>query len=91
LWSASSEAVWELASGGSTGTLLDSQFNVEWGWYALAGGVEETEFYLSSMVFPVRCFSSVSPRFYFRKHAFCFIPLVPILESLIYVYYRDWL
>jgi hypothetical protein len=24
--------------------------------------------------FPVRCVSSVSPRFYFRRHAFCFLP-----------------
>jgi hypothetical protein len=33
------------------------------------------------VVFPVRCISSVSPRFNFRKHAFCFLPLVAILES----------
>jgi hypothetical protein len=26
--------------------------------------------------------SSVTPRFYFRKHAFCFLPLATILESL---------
>jgi hypothetical protein len=25
--------------------------------------------------------SSISPRFYFRKHAFCFLPLVATLES----------
>jgi hypothetical protein len=24
---------------------------------------------------------SISPRFYFKKHTFCFLPLVPILES----------
>jgi hypothetical protein len=46
-----------------------------------AGGVEESEFFLFSVVFPVRCISSISPRFYFRKHAFCFLPLVAILES----------
>jgi hypothetical protein len=34
-----------------------------------------------SVVFPVRCISSVSPKFYFRKHTFCFLPLVAILES----------
>jgi hypothetical protein len=34
------------------------------------------------MVFPVRCISSVSPRFSFRRHAFCFLPLATILESL---------
>jgi hypothetical protein len=34
-------------------------------------------------VFPVMCISSVSPRFYFRKHTFCFLPLSAILESLL--------
>jgi hypothetical protein len=43
--------------------------------------VEESKFCLFSMVFPVRCISSISPRLYFRKHAFCFLPLVAILES----------
>jgi hypothetical protein len=33
------------------------------------------------VVFPVMCISSISPRFYFRKHAFCFLPLAVILES----------
>jgi hypothetical protein len=41
------------------------------------------KFCLVSVVFPVRCISSVSPRFYFRKHTFCFLPLANILESLI--------
>jgi hypothetical protein len=45
--------------------------------------VEESKFCLFSVVFPVRCISSISPRFYFRRHAFCFLPLVAILESLI--------
>jgi hypothetical protein len=31
--------------------------------------------------FPVICISNISPRFYFRKHAFCFLPLAAILES----------
>jgi hypothetical protein len=39
------------------------------------------EFCLFLVVFPARCISSVSPRFYFRKHSFCFLPLVTILES----------
>jgi hypothetical protein len=68
----------------STGALLVSLFNVEWGCYVWAGGVEESEeleFCLFSVVFPVRCISSISPRFYFRKHAFCFLPVVTILES----------
>jgi hypothetical protein len=69
-----------LASGG-TGVLLVSPFNVEWGWYAQAEGVEVSEFCLFLVVFPARCISSISPRFYFRKHAFCFLPIVAILES----------
>jgi hypothetical protein len=64
------------------GALLVSPFNVEWGCYAQAGGVEESKFCLLSVVFPVRCTSNVSPRFYFRKYTFCFLPLVAILESL---------
>jgi hypothetical protein len=71
---------WDLVSGG-TGALLVSPFNVEWGCYAWARGVEESEYCLFLVVFPGRCISSVSPRFYFRKHAFCFLPLVAILES----------
>jgi hypothetical protein len=75
-----------MASGGA-GALLVSPFTVEWGCYAWAGGVEESEFCLL-VIFPVRCISSVSPRFYFRKHTFCFFPLVAILESL-YDYVLD--
>jgi hypothetical protein len=62
------------------GALLVSPFNVKWRCYAQAGGVEESKFCLFSVVFPVRCISSISPRFYFRKHAFCFLPLATILE-----------
>jgi hypothetical protein len=43
--------------------------------------VWRSQFCLFSVVFPVRCISNISPRFYFRKHAFCFLPLVTILES----------
>jgi hypothetical protein len=64
------------------GALLVSLFNVKWRCYAWAEGVEESKFCLFSVVFPVRCISSVSPRFYFRKNAFCFLPLAAILESL---------
>jgi hypothetical protein len=46
------------------------------GWRC--GGVK---FCLFLVVFTVRCISSVSPRFYFRKHAFCFLPLATTLES----------
>jgi hypothetical protein len=73
--------VWELVSAGGTGALLVSPFNMESGCYAQAGSMEGSEFCLFSVVFPVRCISNVSPRLYFRKHAFCFFPLVAILES----------
>jgi hypothetical protein len=43
------------------------------------GGVKVCLFLV---IFPVWCISSVSPRFYFRRHAFCFLPLATILESL---------
>jgi hypothetical protein len=66
---------------------LVSLFTVEWGCYAWAGSVEKSEFCLLLVVFPVRCISSVSPRFYFRKHTFCFLPLVAILESLKCLFY----
>jgi hypothetical protein len=70
-------------SGRGPGALLVSPFNVKWRCYAQAGGMEESKFCLFWMVFPVRCISSISWRFYFRKHAFCFLPLAAILESLI--------
>jgi hypothetical protein len=63
------------------GALLVSPFNVKWRCSAQAGGVEESKFCLFSVVFPVRCFSSISPRFYFKRHIFCFLPLAAILES----------
>jgi hypothetical protein len=56
-------------------------FNMKWRCYAQAGGVEGSKFCLFSVFFPVRCISSVSPRLYFRRHAFCFLPLVTILEG----------
>jgi hypothetical protein len=56
-------------------------FNMKWRCPAQAGGVEESKFCLFSVVLPVRCVSSVSPRFYFRRHTFCFLPLAAILES----------
>jgi hypothetical protein len=30
---------------------------------------------------PAKCVSSVSPRFHYRRLAFCFLPLAAILES----------
>jgi hypothetical protein len=70
-----------LASGGGAGDLLVSPINVRWRCSAQAGVVEESKFCLFLVVFPVRCVSSVSPRFYFRRHAFCFLPLAAIVES----------
>jgi hypothetical protein len=64
------------------GALLVSPFNVKWRFSASAGGVEGSKFCLFLMVLPVRCVSSVSPRFYYRRHAFCFLPLATILEYL---------
>jgi hypothetical protein len=69
-----------MASGG-TGALLVSPSIMEWGCYAWAWGVVVLEFYLFLEVFLARCISSFSPRFYFRKHAFCLLSLVIILES----------
>jgi hypothetical protein len=66
---------------GGVGALLVSPFTVEWGCYAQAEGVDESEFCLFLLVIPVRCISSISPRFYFRKHAFFFLPLVAILVN----------
>jgi hypothetical protein len=54
---------------------------LKWRCYAQVGGVEESKFCLFSVVFPVRCISSISLRFYFRRHTFCFLPLATILES----------
>jgi hypothetical protein len=69
------------------GALLVSSFNMKWRCYAQAGDVEESKFCLFSLVFPVMCISSISPRFYFRKHAFCFLPLATILESSYFFLY----
>jgi hypothetical protein len=46
-----------------------------------AGGVEGSKFCLFSVILPVRCISSISPRFHYRRHAFCFLPLATIFES----------
>jgi hypothetical protein len=88
LWFASSHVIGELASD-SAGALLVSPFNVEWGCYAWAGGVEESKFCLFLVVFPVKCISIVSLIFYFMKCTFCFFPLVAILESLLLRFWKD--
>jgi hypothetical protein len=81
-----------LQSGGGVGALLVSPFDVKWRFYAQAGGVEGSKFCLFSVVFPESCISSISPRFYFRRHAFCFLPLVTILEfPLLYLFITEFL
>jgi hypothetical protein len=80
LWSASSQAVWAWASG-SPGALLISPFNVKWRCSVQAGGVEGSKFCLFSVALPARYVSSISPRFHFRRHAFCFLPLAAIFWS----------
>jgi hypothetical protein len=40
-----------------------------------------SKFCLFSVALPARCVSSISPRFHFRRHTFCFLPLAAILES----------
>jgi hypothetical protein len=51
LWSACCQAVWALLSGGGTGALLVSPFNLKWRWYVQAGGVEEWKFCFSQWFF----------------------------------------
>jgi hypothetical protein len=76
-WSMSSQAVWAQATGGP-GALLVSPFNMKWRFSALAGGVEGSKLCLFSVIMPAKC---VSPRFHYRRLAFCFLPLAAILES----------
>jgi hypothetical protein len=80
--SASSQAVWAPATGGP-GALLVSPFNVKWRFSVPAGGVEGSKFCLFSMILPAKCVSSVSPRFHYRRLAFCFLPLATLLESVL--------
>jgi hypothetical protein len=63
------------------GALLVSPFNVKWRFSAPAGGVEGSKLCLFSVIMPAKCVSSVSPRFHYRRVAFCFLPLAAILES----------
>jgi hypothetical protein len=79
-WSASSQAVWAQATGGQ-GALLVSPFNVKWRFSALAGSVEGSKLCLFSVIMPAKCVSSISPRFHYKRLAFCFLPLATILES----------
>jgi hypothetical protein len=75
----SSQVVWARVTGGP-GALLVSPFNIKWRCSEQAGSVEGSKFCLFSMALPARCVSSVSPRFHFRRLAFCFLPLAANLE-----------
>jgi hypothetical protein len=48
----------------------------------LAGGVEGSKLCFFSVIMPAKCVSSISPRFHYRRLAFCFLPLATILESV---------
>jgi hypothetical protein len=65
------------------GGLLGSPFKVKWRFSVLAGDVEESKLCLFSVIMPAKCVSSVSPRFHYRRLAFCFLPLAAILEFLL--------
>jgi hypothetical protein len=79
-WSTSSQAVWALETG-VLGALLISPFNMKWRFSALAVDVEKSKLCLFSVIMPAKCVSSVSPRFHYRRLAFCFLHLAAILES----------
>jgi hypothetical protein len=79
--SMSSQAIWAQETGGP-GALLVSLFHVKWRFSAPTGCVEGSKFCLFSVVLPARCVSIISPRFHYRRHTFCLLPLATILESL---------
>jgi hypothetical protein len=60
--------------------LLVSPFNVKWRFSVLAGDVEGSKLCLFSVIMPAKCVSGISPRFHYRRHAFCFLSLTDILE-----------
>jgi hypothetical protein len=76
-FSVSSQAVWARVTG-ILGALLVSPFNVKWRCSAPARGVEGSKFCLFLVILPAKCVSNVSPRFHYRKLAFCFLPLANI-------------
>jgi hypothetical protein len=47
----------------------------------LAGDVDRSKLCLFSVIMPVKCVSGISPRFHYRRLAFCFLPLASLLES----------
>jgi hypothetical protein len=40
-----------------------------------------SQFCLFSVILPSKSVSRISPRFQYRRHAFCFLPSAAILES----------
>jgi hypothetical protein len=82
-WFTSSQAIWAPATGG-LGALLASPFNVKWRISAPAGGVEGSKLYLFSVIKPAKFVSSGSPRFHYRRLAFCFLPLAAIFSLLFF-------
>jgi hypothetical protein len=44
--------------------------------------VEGSKFCLFLVTLPAKCVSSISPRFHYKRLAFCFLPLAAFLESL---------
>jgi hypothetical protein len=66
---------------GGPGALLVSPFNVKWRFSVQVGGVEGSKLCVFSVIFPAKCVCSISPRFHYRRLAFCFLPLATILES----------
>jgi hypothetical protein len=68
---------------GDPGALLVSLFIMKWRFSAMAEGVEGSKFCLFSVILPAKCVSRVTPRFHYRRLAFCFLPLASNLESSI--------
>jgi hypothetical protein len=58
--------------------------HLTWSGDAMHGlGVWRCRSFASSCGFSCKVFSSISPRFYFKKHTFCFLPLVTIFKIFI--------
>jgi hypothetical protein len=68
------------------GALLLSPFNVRWRFSALTGDVEGSKLCLFSVIMPAKCVSSVSPRFHYRRVAFCFLPLDQVIKFFEYTH-----
>jgi hypothetical protein len=51
--------------------------------------VEGSKLCLFSVIMSAKCVSSISPRFHYRRLAFCFLPLAAILESPFLFFFRQ--